>query len=710
MNKVLNRRLYLLMGLLMLPVTFFGCAHYQGDGSMTIIIATSEAFNSFDGEYENSDYFKHHKPESIAVLPFSSLDEKLFTLDSGFEYPEDVVRRGLYNHISSLPFKDMELFQTDTLLKNAGLLKTETIQQLIETNPKKLKSILGVDAAVTGDVTHFDRIYAGVYSQVAVGCEVKMWDLNTGKLLWRAKHVSRAHAGGLSLNPLGILLSAAASVLNMRDTEMLSQTDETFREIVSTIDMPTTGLVSQQAPPRIDLFSAMNTGRPFTAGKEISFRLVGDPECKAYVDLGDYRSAIQLEPVSPATKQTISEEVMASIREKYNSSGQDVTNELAAELKKGLASREIYEGIYMISPGEERYGLTSKAYLVNSPGDQGNRIDVAHTIDIDARPPEAPSGLSSEALNRKVRLSWSSNREKDLKGYQIWTSPSPISGYQLVKLSEKNDNLLEDLPNFDPVYIKIRAVDRADNTSAFSHQMSSVPLPEPGLHDLPQPDTSLGGIIDDNVLLVRVKSPYDITADIYVKPGATLYVEPGVEIRLSPDTALVIAGGSFVAYGEKSRPVRLVPTVFNAPPGSWKGLVLDHAARVRLNHVTILNAATGMTIIDSAPEIVAATIRGCSQAGLHLKSGARPNITCTTFASNGGQGALVIEGEGVSPLIRHSNFIHNEPFQVQSYAPMAMDLSENYWGDPVPDTNRFLGDIVWEPALPAPSDVCLDTE
>ena len=379
---------------------------------------------------------------------------------------------------------------------------------------------------------------------------------------------------------------------------------------------------------------------------------------------------------------------------------------LAAELQKGLASRQIYEGTYTISPGEERYGLTSKAYLVNSLGDQGMRIDVAHIIDIDASPPEAPSGLSCEALNRKVRLSWSPNREKDLKRYQIWASPSPISGYQLAKLSEINDTLLEDLTNFNPVYVKISAVDRADNTSAFSPQVSSIPLPEPGLLDLRQPDTSLGGVVDDNVLLTRVKSPYDITADIYVKPGAILYTEPGVELRFSPGTALVIDGGSFVAYGETSRPVRLVPAVFNAPPGSWKGLVLDHAERVRMNHVTIFNAATGMTIIDSAPEIVAATIRGCSQAGLHLKSNARPNITCTTFERNGGQGALVIEGEGVSPLIRHSAFIQNEPFQVQNYAPMAMDLGGNYWGDPVPDTNRFLGDIAWEPALPAPSDAC----
>ena len=701
--KIIQRRYILSFAVLLaLPAILSGCAHYQGDGSMTTIIATSEAFNSFDGEYENSDYFKHHKPESIAVLPFSSLDEKPFTLSSGFEHPENIVRRGLYNHISSLPFKDMEIFQTDTRLKNAGLLKTEMIRQLIETNPKKLKSILGVDAVVTGDVTHFDRIYAGVYSQVAVGCEVKMWDLNNGKLLWRAKHVSRAHAGGISLNPLGILLSAAASVWNMRDTEMLSQTDELFREIVSTIDMPATDLISQQAPPRIDLFSAVGTGQPFTAGKEVVFRLVGDPDCKAYVDLGDFRSAIPLGPVSPAKKQIISEEIMASIRDRYQASKQELTDALAAELKNGLASREIYEGIYTISPGEERYGLISKAYLVNAMGDQGHRIDMVHTIDIDADPPDAPAGLSSEALNRKIRLSWSPNTENDLKGYQLWMSPSPLSGYHLVKLSETPESLLEDLPNFDPVYLKIRAVDWADNTSPFSHQISSVPLPEPGLYDLPQPDASLGGVIDGNVLLVRLKSPYNITADIYVKPGATLYAEPGVEIRFSPDTALVIAGGSFVSYGEKARPVRLVPTVLNAPPGAWKGLVLDRAARVRLNHVSILNATTGLTVIDSAPEIVGATISGCSQAGIHLKSKARPNITCTTFVSNAGQGALVIEGEGVWPRIRQNLFIHNEPFHVQSYAPMAIDLSENYWGDSFPDQNRFLGDIIWEPALSEP--------
>jgi len=33
-------------------------------------------------------------------------------------------------------------------------------------------------------------------------------------------------------------------------------------------------------------------------------------------------------------------------------------------------------------------------------------------------------------------------------------------------------------------------------------------------------------------------------------------------------------------------------------------------------------------------------------------------------------------------------------------------LRENFWGNSVPDKNRFLGDILWEPALPAPVAAC----
>jgi len=706
MNPKPLRSHCLLLILSFLSILLAACVHSQGDGSVTTIIATTEAFKAFDGEYENTAYFRNHKPESIAVLPFSSLEEKPFSVSSKGQVPEDIVRRGLYNHISSLPFKDMELFQTDTRLKNANLLTPETFKQLIQSNPKKLKSLLSVDAAVTGEVTHFDRYFVGIYSQVAVGCEVHLWDLTTGNLLWRARHVSRAHAGGLSLNPLGLLMSAAASAWNMRATEMLSQTDEVFREIVSTIELPKSELVTQQLPPNIDLFAAMGVDRPFTAGKDIAFRLVGDPDCKAYVDLGDYKRAIRLAPVSAAEKQAIAGELMTLLRNRYQAGGQELSENLAAEMQGSLASREIYEGRYTVEPGEESYGLVSKAYLVNTLGDQGTRVDVANLIDIDANPPRTPTALTSEALNRKIKLNWEPNPEKDLKGYELWTSQSPISGFSLAKFCEANHQLLEDQTNFDTVYIKIRALDQADNFGPFSPTVSAVPVPEAKLHDLPQLDAALGGELTTSHLLVREKSPYEVMADLHIKNGAILYVEPGVQIRFAANTALIVDGGGLVVYGDHHRPVWFLPMSTQTQPGSWQGLILNHSNQVRLRHINLVHAANGITIADSSPEIYASTIRGCSQSGIYLRAHAKPEIICSTLTDNGGQGALLIEGEGVAPKIRQSILTHNEPFHVQSYAPMVIDLRGNYWGASVPDPNLFLGNVTWEPVLPAPPSNC----
>ena len=141
-----------------------------------------------------------------------------------------------------------------------------------------------------------------------------MWDLKTGNLLWRAKHVSRAHAGGISVSPIGLIVATVASVWNLRATEMMSQTDDLFREIISTIDLPESERVVQVHPPRIDMFATMNTGKPFTIGKKVAFRLIGDPNNSAYVDLGDFKSGIELTPVPGNVKQALQTEVLEAIK------------------------------------------------------------------------------------------------------------------------------------------------------------------------------------------------------------------------------------------------------------------------------------------------------------------------------------------------------------------------------------------------------------
>jgi hypothetical protein len=546
----------------------------------------------------------------------------------------------------------------------------------------------------------------GIYSQIAVGVEVKMWDLKTGNLLWRAKHVSRAHAGGISISPIGLVVATIASVWNLRATEMMSQTDDLFREIISTIDLPESERVAQVPPPRIDMFAAMNTGQPFTIGQKVALRLIGDPNNSAYVDLGDFKSGIELAPVPANVKQALQTEVLEAIKKTYKDTGHTLTPELLAAVKEELASREIYEGTYTVEPGEQAYGMMAKGYLVSPAGTQGTALDAANIVDIDGLPPQPVKGLTAASLDNKIKLSWSPNPEDDLTGYEIWLSSTPLSGYSKVAKSENNEAIIEDLSNFTRIYVQVRAFDKATNAGEYSKYLEAVPLPAPGLYDLPQPGPALSGVVAEKILLVAEKNPYTVLSDLTITSGGVLYIEPGVKILFAPDTALKIAGGDFLAYGMGSKPIHFTSQTSTSEPGSWQGVILENAKRAVLRHVTIEGAATGLTIENSAPSIISATVTRSSQAGLYLKDNAKPNISCSQFAGNAGQGAIVIEGEGVAPVIRNNVFKDNSPFQVQSYTPLKIDLTGNYWGRSDPEADWFLGEVVWKPALAKPTAPC----
>ncbi|MFH1984215.1 MAG: GNA1162 family protein [Pseudomonadota bacterium] len=692
--------------ILCLLLSMAGCASAIKDDENVLIVASTEAFTRFSGEYENTAYFLKHKPASIAVLPFEKMEDKSYSISYDSENPPEIVRRGLYNHIASLPFKDLELHQTDQRLKNAGFTDPRTIDALIADNPGKLKSILGVDAVFTGKVTHFDRIYAGIYSQTAVGCEVKFWDLKSGRLLWRVTHVQRAHAGGISTSPVGLIISAMASIWNLKQEEMLSQTDDLFREIVSTIDLPTSARIALSAAPRIDMFAAVNAVKPFTLGQKAVFRIVGDPGGQAVVDLGDFKSGIALAPVTAQRKAEIRGEVLETIRQAAAAAGQEMSPEMLASVSGELENREIYEGAYQVAPDEQAYGLTARAYLVNADGMQAQAIDAVHLVDIDSLPPAPVGDVITAPLDGKVHLTWAASDADDLAGYEIWTSASPISGFTRALTSEPPEAMISGVDNFDLFYARVRAVDKAGNTGSFSKALAAVALPAAGLLALPQPGPTLGGVVSAPILLSAQKSPFTVTAPIRVTAGGAITIAPGATLLFNSGAAIIVEGGSLFAYGTLKRPVRMAPPSDTAGPGAWEGIVFTNAGESGLTHVVIEKANTGVRIQGSAPSLRHITISQSAQAGLHLMDNAAPEVTCCTFNENQGQGAIVLEGAGLSPRFRSNTFINNDPFQVQSYAPIQVDMSRNYWGTPQPAMEGFLGDIVIEPVLTAVPDEC----
>ncbi|NCC25372.1 MAG: hypothetical protein EOM25_09285 [Deltaproteobacteria bacterium] len=683
-----------------------GCAQI-GSRKEPMVAVTSEAYKFFKGEFENTALMEGSPPRSVAVLPFVKAKADAWSIELDEENPAEIVRRGLYNHISSLPFRDVELMDVDRRLAEAGLDEPEKIKAMIKDDPARLARILDADAAVIGEVTHFDRVFAGIVSQVAVGCEVRMIDLKTGDFLWRAKHVSRAVAGGVALTPIGLVINAVFSAWNLRGEAMLAQTDSLFREIVSTIALTGEMRAELALGPELDLFVCLNTGKPFKSGDRVGFRMIGEPGGDAWADLGDFRLAIPLKPVSATVRQGIWNQVAAQVEDRYRSTGHELTDDLREAIRKTLDEREIYEGNYLVQPGEEARGLIPTGYLRGRHGGRSSQVDLVGVVDIDAVPPAPPTGLRTTSLDGKVHVAWIPSPDQDVAGYRVHYSSTPASGFVLLADTEFNEAEVPDLFNFDPVFIRIVARDRAGNLSVPSATAQGMPLPEPDLTTRPTLSGLLSGTLEGRVLLTASGGPYTVRGEWVVGPGADLAVEPGTVVQFEPGAGLSVLGGRLSVYGRKDRPVRFFGLTGEGQQSGFTGLILSGDGEVLLQHLLIEGAAVGIEIRNCSPRLEHVTVRDCHQAGIFARARSKPVLQCCRVENCRGMGGLVLEGEGVSISARNTIFSGNLPFEVQKHTPMQVDLGGNWWGSPKPDPALFLGDdLVLEPVLETPPENC----
>jgi hypothetical protein len=667
-------------------------------------------FRIFKGEYEIAPSMSKKPPGTVAVLPFGG-DSKNWSFSPSGMAPTDIVRKGFYRHLSALSFRDVELYDVDRRLSSAGVLNDAQIRELLKKDPQKLQRLLNADAAVIGEVTHFDRYYYGLVSQVAVGCTIEMYDLSDGRLLWRAKHVSRGTSGGAGLDIIGLAVGAFYSLWNLREGELLVQTDDLFRELVLTIDQNLPfgfkGADSAQPPPRIDLFACLNADKPFGPGQNIGFRLVGDPGGRATVDIVGHKTGIPLRPLSKERKEELWTQIKGQIAAQLQKSGRG-SGDVSAALDQELRGLEVYEGEHIVQPGEEVRKAQVKAVLERN----GAKAEVmaGRTVTIDSKAKDAPAGLVAEQLDGKLRFSWFKGMELGDQGnkgvYEILMSATAASGFVVVGRTEATSLTVERLRNFEPAYFKLRSVATSGNVSAESEPLLTRALPEPGLDALPKPTSPLSGAIKGKVLLAADKSPFLIQSDLLVPSGAALYIEPGVTLRFAPGAALRVQGGDLLAYGRPDKPVRFIPASDHVGPGAFEGVVLDRAGRALLSSARIELATHGLRVRGCAPDIVDAHVAYAAQAGIALEDGARPNLRCSRLVGNQGMGGLVIEGQSVAPLIKNNSFEDNAPFQVQSFTPQALDLSMNYWGPGGPTNESALGEFRLQPALNAPPGNC----
>jgi hypothetical protein len=180
-----------------------------------------------DNDDEAQRIIVRNPPKSIAILPFANQTES--------EDLHEFVRITFYSHLCAQPYKDIELHEVDRKLRNHNLTYTHNLSQ--ET-ARRLGRILGCDAIVVGRVTEYQRLYAGLYSQMAVGASIAIWDTRSGKRIWSDAHVSRQHEGGIPLALTDIAMIGIRSGMNLTESEKVKTVDELSRYLTSRVPIP----------------------------------------------------------------------------------------------------------------------------------------------------------------------------------------------------------------------------------------------------------------------------------------------------------------------------------------------------------------------------------------------------------------------------------------------------------------------------------------
>ncbi|MDA8126849.1 MAG: DUF799 family lipoprotein [Deltaproteobacteria bacterium] len=576
---------------LWLTLLFCGCTVVTDS---TVIVP--QITSLFEGTYQVDPYMEKNRPHTVAVLPFFDQSRS----KQGFE----TVRRGFYNHFSSLPFRDMELSRIDDLLKKADLTDPE---QILKTSPQKLGEILGVDAVVFGEISDFDKVFLVMYSNVSVGAEVRMYETKTGHFLWSGRHVARIHEGGLSVSPVGIVATVVATAMNLRDIQLLRACDDLFREMVKTIPVP--ALAEALRPPTISLLIQDTKNQPKKAGDEIRVVLQGTPRLRASFDIGQFKKRIDMQEQADAPGA--------------------------------------YLGVYRVLPGDNVENALITGRLTDDAGNFSEWVDALGTVTLDTKPPEKPTGLKTVGRDKLVLLSWEKSADADLAGYRLYRSQTPLSGFQEIVKTEFGEYRDQGLENDRRYYYQLSAVDRAGNESAPSGVVA-------GMAVAPGP-TPVGGAIEADTTWFAGASPYVIEKEVVVRDQALLTIEPGTEI-LSRGGGLVVEG-RLLAQGDSERLIR-----FAAAEGTerWAGIRFANVKEKDnlLKFVQVQKASVAVDCEAASPKVAAGEFTENTTALAIRGAFSAPSITGNTIHRNGST-AILIEG-GAKPVLSGNRIQDND--------------------------------------------------
>lgn len=595
--------------------------------------------------YKVSSRLKDQPPRLVAILPFENLTGK--TAAEEEKSADYIIRTSFANHFTSRRYETQRTIVTDRLLQGKGLMKPE---EIVKVPVQQLGAITKADAVVYGQITHFDRIYLGVYSQVAVGAKLRMVETQSGEVLWEAEEVARKHSGGFSTEPIGLAITLVSNAFALRHIEVLRSSDDLFREMVRTIPQMRVGEAVK--PPTITLLVNDSSTLTRKAGEQIKVGIQGDPDLLATFDLGEYRTNLSMTEVQPG----------------------------------------LYTGTYTVKPGDNAEKLIVVGHLADRKGLTTNWEDVLGPVTLDTTPPAVPAGLHTLGRDTLVSLAWKPNTEPDLAGYKVYRSTTMLTGFTPVASSESPNFQDKALKNFQTYYYRLSAIDRAGNESALSEVIPGTPV-APG----PTPVT---GAISLDTTWYSGASPYILEGDVTVVQGTTLSIEPGTIVK-SKGGGLVVRG-RLMAQGTAEQ-VIIFTREGDESKVRWRGIVFDQTGDQQsvLERVRVTRATAGVSCLASSPRIVASELTEnetgllarhasshpmvernqivLNEDGVSVQDAAEPLLIANRIMQNKRYGVVVAKAPGLA--IRGNDLLDNGWAQIwNSSEADGIDASGNWWG------------------------------
>ncbi|MBI4709903.1 MAG: DUF799 family lipoprotein [Nitrospirae bacterium] len=448
-------------------------------------------------------------PITVAVMPFQNDTEEIGIAAQ--------VRRAFYNHFSSKPYRDVELNIIDEKIIQ---LEKSSGKSALDIKPEEICQALGCDGVVYGRITDYKKVYAAVYSQL--GAEAEIWIVNTktGKDILRIKDSVRYHEGGVPTSPLGAIMTAVSTAMNIREIQQVRLVNELSYKFNERIPSPK-GLKTEDRPLIKEILTNVKEG-PFGKGRIIRAGLEGEPGLVATFDIGNFKKGLPMKETKPG----------------------------------------IYMGEYLVMPGDNTKDMPIIASLKRPAGYESQWIDVSGFVTIDTTAPPQVQGIRAKGFQDRIEISWETLKNiPDLKGYTVLRSEQPLSGYAEIAKAELN--LFEDkVAKPDTTYYyRVTASDQTGNESEHTDPATAALMSK-------EPVLLSGELKKDTALPAGI---YIVKDSLTVPKGLTLIIAPETRIMFDENASIVIYGKTIVNGMES--PVEFIPS----GDKKWKGITAEGA-------------------------------------------------------------------------------------------------------------------------------------